>query len=97
LSLSPFSEPEEPSGSKGDELANFYDVTDEEIEQIRQVVIGSGGDPHIAVDEIKEVVVFESSSDSDDEEWDADDPFAVPGPKILTHLMKEPIIEFHPD
>jgi hypothetical protein len=37
--------------------------------------------------------MFESSSDSDDEEWDADDPFAVLVPKIrrisIPHLYSQ--------
>jgi hypothetical protein len=61
------------------------------------MVLGFIADPHTSLDELEPVVIFESSSDSGDEEWDADDPFAVPGPKILTYPMKEPIIEFHLD
>jgi hypothetical protein len=42
-------------------------------------------------------LTFESSSDSDDEEWDDDDPFAAPDPKIVTRAMREPMSEFHLD
>jgi hypothetical protein len=56
------------------------------------VVLSSGGDSHTALDKVEHLAMFESSSDSDDEEWDADDPFDVAGPKILTYPMKEIII-----
>jgi hypothetical protein len=36
--------PWEPSGFESDELANFHDFTDEQIEQIRQVIFSSGGE-----------------------------------------------------
>jgi hypothetical protein len=96
-SLPPVSGPWQPSGSEGDAFANFHDFTDEEIEQVRQVVLSSGGDPYTAIKEVEQVVMLQSSSDLDDEESDADDSFAVPGPKILIYPMKEPIIEFHLD
>jgi hypothetical protein len=56
------------------------------------VVLSSGGDPHTALDDVEQVVLFESSSDSDDEEWDSDGPFAVTGPEILPYPIKGPII-----
>jgi hypothetical protein len=67
-SLPPVSGPWESSGSEGDELADFHDSTNEEIKQIRQVVLSSDGYPHTALDEIEQVVMFESSSGLDDEE-----------------------------
>jgi hypothetical protein len=63
----PVSGPWEPSGSEGDELANFHDFTGEEIEQIRQVVLSSGRGTHTVLDEVELVMMIESSSDSDDE------------------------------
>jgi hypothetical protein len=67
-SLPPVSGLWEPSGSEGDELANFHDFTDEEIEQIHHAALSSGGDPHTVLDEFEQFVRFESSSDSGDEE-----------------------------
>jgi hypothetical protein len=37
----------------------------------RPVVLSSGGDTHTALDEVEQVVMFESSSNSNDKEWDA--------------------------
>jgi hypothetical protein len=42
--VSPVSRPRELSGSEGGGLSNFHDFTDEEIEQIRQVALHSGGE-----------------------------------------------------
>jgi hypothetical protein len=40
---------------------------------------------------------FESSPDSDDEDWGTDEPFSSPGSKILTLPLKELVAQFHID
>jgi hypothetical protein len=89
--IPPVPGPWEPAVSDGDEHLVLQDCTDEEIKQIRQVLDSSAGDPYTGPDELW----FESSSGSDDEDWDADDPFNIPGSKVVTCPLKEAVTQFH--
>jgi hypothetical protein len=79
------------------ELLDFQNFSEEEIEQIRQVLHSSGGDPCTALDKVEKEIRFDWPSDSDGEDWDADDPFSIPGPKISIHLRKGTVTQFHID
>jgi hypothetical protein len=83
--LKPVPGPLDRSVSDGDGLLAFHVLTEEETEQICQVLRSSGSEPHIALGEVEGKLLFESSSDTDDEDWDADDLFSLPGPKTITH------------
>jgi hypothetical protein len=52
-------------------------------------------EPRAVLHKIENEAVFNSSSDSDDEEWDGADPFSVPNATIINHSLKEPITKFH--
>jgi hypothetical protein len=75
-----------------DDLPGFPGFTDVEIECIRQAVHSFTVDPWATLDETENEAVFDSPFDSDDEEWDGDDPFPVPSPTIINHSWKEEII-----
>jgi hypothetical protein len=74
---------------------DFHDFAEEEIEQIRRVLHSSAGDSCIALGEVENEPLFEPSSDSDDEDWDANDSFNIPGSKILTRPLSEAVPQFH--
>jgi hypothetical protein len=67
---SPVPGPREPSLSNGDERFDFQDCTEEEIEHICQVFHFAGGGAGTALDKIEDELLFESSSDIADEDWD---------------------------
>jgi hypothetical protein len=74
---------------------DFQDFTEEAFKHIHQVLHSSGGDPCTALDEVENELLFESSSDSDNEDLDANDPFSISGPKVTTHPLTEAIAQSH--
>jgi hypothetical protein len=82
-----------PSVSDGDELLAFQDFTEEGIEQICQVLHTYDGESCTALDGVEDGLLCEWPSDSDDDDWDADDSFSIPGSKIFTHPLKEAVTQ----
>jgi hypothetical protein len=39
-------------------------------------------------------MLLQSSSDSDNENWNIDDPFSISGPRIIIHPLKEAATQF---
>jgi hypothetical protein len=70
-------------------LVGFSDFNDEGIEQLRLVFHSIANNPLSALVTLKDEVTFESSSEPDDREWEDDDLWAAPGPKIIAHPMKD--------
>jgi hypothetical protein len=82
-SLPPTSGPWDLPGPSTNDLLDFRDSTDDEIEELRHLIDLPVDDPQAVLCAIEDEEALESSSDSDDEEWDGDGLFAIPGQKSL--------------
>lgn len=96
-SLPPLPRPWEPIQHVDTDLTTFRDFTDDEIESLRQILHSHGGDAQAALDEAEADEIFESSSDSDDEDWDDPDQSRICASMTETHPLKGPTREFNLD
>jgi hypothetical protein len=81
----------------GNEFTTFQDYTDDEIVILQESRHESGLPPDQFLDAIDEETLLDSDSSDNDDEWDGDGQFVVPGAKITKHPMRPPIHDFNLD